>query len=47
MACVFLKEQEYSILERNYRPKIGDIDIFAEIREHFAFCEVKKVEKQN
>ncbi len=37
MACVFLKEQEYRILKRFYRYKIGEIDIVAKFREHLVF----------
>ncbi|MCH2280638.1 MAG: YraN family protein [SAR324 cluster bacterium] len=41
IACDFLKEQGYSIVERNYRSRIGEIDIVAEHREYLVFCEVK------
>ena len=41
IACDFLKEQGYSIFERNYRSRIGEIDIVVEHREYFVFCEVK------
>ena len=41
IACDFLKEQRYSIVKRNYRSRIGDIDIVAEHREYLVFCEVK------
>ena len=41
IACDFLKESGYSIVERNYRSRIGEIDIVAEHREYLVFCEVK------
>ena len=41
IACDFLKEMGYSIFERNYRSRIGEIDIVAEHREYLVFCEVK------
>ena len=36
-----MKEQGYSIVELNYRSRIGEIDIVAEHREYLVFCEVK------
>jgi Holliday junction resolvase-like predicted endonuclease len=47
MACVLLKEQEYRILKRFYRYKIGKIDIVAKFREHFVILLSKKMQKQN
>ena len=41
IACDFLKEQGYSIVERNHRSRLGEIDIVAEHREYLVFCEVK------
>jgi len=41
IACDFLKEQGYSIVELKYRSRIGEIDIVAEHREYLVFCEVK------
>ena len=41
VACDFFKEQGYSIIEPNYRSRIGEIDIVAEHRENLVFCEVK------
>ena len=41
IACVFLKEQGYSIVEHNYRYGIGKIDIVAENRDYLVLCEVK------
>lgn len=41
LACEFLKDKQYHILERNYRCKIGEIDIVARVEEYLIFCEVK------
>ncbi len=41
IACDFFKEQGYSIIERNYRSRIGEIDIVAKHREYLVFSEVK------
>ena len=41
IACNFLKDQGNSIVERNYRSRIGEIDIVVEHREYLVFCEVK------
>ena len=41
IACDFLKEQGYSIVERNYRSRIGEIDIVAEHRENLLLCKSK------
>ena len=41
IACDFLKEQGYSIVERNHRSRLGEIDIVAAHREYLVFCEVK------
>ena len=41
IACNFLKEQRYNIVKRNYRSRIGEIDIVAEHKEYLVFCEVK------
>ena len=41
IACDFLKKQGYSIVERNYRSRISEIDIIAEHRKYLVFCEVK------
>ena len=37
----YLKERGYSIVERNYRIKGGEIDIIAENGEYLVFVEVK------
>ncbi|MBS1256652.1 MAG: hypothetical protein MAG581_02478 [Deltaproteobacteria bacterium] len=41
IACDFLQEQGYSIIERNHRSRLGEIDIVAKYREYLVFCEVK------
>ena len=40
IACDFLKEQGYSIVERNHRSRLGEIDIVSEQREYLVFSEV-------
>jgi len=40
-ACAFLREQGYEILEKNYKCKIGEIDIIAKRKGRLAFIEVK------
>ena len=42
IACDFLKEQGYSIVERNHHSRLSEIDIVAEHRKYLVFCEVKK-----
>ena len=41
IAAHFLQELGYKILYRNYRCKIGEIDIIAEDMNTLVFCEVK------
>ena len=41
VACKFLMKQGYSILERNYTKKWGEIDIVAQKKEKRYFIEVK------
>lgn len=40
-ACAFLKEKGYEILEKNYKCKIGEIDVIARRQGRLAFVEVK------
>jgi putative endonuclease len=47
LAIEFLKENEYEILERNYKNKFGEIDIVARKREMIIFIEVKYRENLN
>ena len=41
MACAYLKNQGFKILERNYARPTGEIDIIAADRRYLIFCEVK------
>lgn len=40
-ACEYLEEKGFKILERNFRRKIGEIDIIARDGEYLVFIEVK------
>ncbi|MFH0986008.1 MAG: YraN family protein [Candidatus Omnitrophota bacterium] len=40
-ACNFLKEKGYEILEKNYRCKLGEIDVIARRAGRLAFIEIK------
>lgn len=40
-AVEFLKNNGYKIIERNYRTKIGEIDIIAKHKREIVFIEVK------
>jgi putative endonuclease len=40
-ACGFLKERGYEILERNYKCKLGEIDVIARRQDRLAFIEIK------
>lgn len=41
LACRYLQNQGYKILERNYRIRGGEIDIVAKDKEYLVFVEVK------
>ena len=41
IACNFLQEQGYRIIERNHRSRLGELDIIAVYGEFLIFCEVK------
>ena len=41
LAAQYLKQQGYTILERNYRLRIGEVDIIARDEEYLVFIEVK------
>lgn len=43
IACIYLKKHGFSILERNYTRKWGEIDIVAEKDKKIYFNEVKSV----
>lgn len=40
-AVKFLKKKHYKILEKNYKTKLGEIDIIARDKEYIVFIEVK------
>jgi len=40
-ACGFLKGHGYEILEKNYKCKLGEIDVIARRRGRIAFIEIK------
>ena len=41
MAAAYLKKAGFTILERNYRNRCGEIDIVAQEGRYLVFCEVK------
>lgn len=41
LAIKFLKKQGYKLIKRNYKTRIGEIDIIAKDRETLVFIEVK------
>lgn len=41
LACSFLEKNGYSIIQRNYRKKCGEIDIIAQESADLVFVEVK------
>ena len=41
LAAKSLESHGYSILERNFRHRLGEIDIVAEYEGHLVICEVK------
>lgn len=43
IACKFLKNKGYKILDRNFRKKFGEIDIIAEKNRIINFVEVKTI----
>lgn len=40
-ACGFLKDHGYEILEKNYKCKLGEIDVVARRKGRLAFVEIK------
>ena len=47
VACKFLMKQGFSIVERNYWKKWGEIDIIAQKSNTWHFVEVKTVRREN
>ena len=47
IACRFLKEKGFKVVERNYWKKWGEIDIVAEKEGVLRFIEVKTVTREN
>lgn len=47
IAVNFLKKQGYKIIERNYRSKVGEIDIIAREKGDIVFIEVKTRQSDN
>lgn len=47
LTCRFLKKKGYSIVERNYLKKWGEIDIVAKNRDSLHFIEVKSISNPN
>lgn len=41
LACNYLKKKGYKLIERNYKNKIGEIDIIASKKNMIVFVEVK------
>ena len=41
IACEYLRKQGYRILEKNFRCKIGEIDVIAEKDKRLRFVEIK------
>jgi len=46
-AALFLKLKGYSVLERRYRNRLGEIDIIAKKRDLIVFLEIKTVKPKN
>jgi putative endonuclease len=40
-ACEFLKTKGYTIVDRNFRSRFGEVDIIARLGEDLVFAEVK------
>lgn len=46
-ACCYLEENNFSIIERNFRTRSGEIDIIFETKELLVFAEVKTLPSGN
>lgn len=47
LACKFLKNNNYKILDTNYQQRVGEIDIIAKSKKSIHFIEVKTRTKQS
>jgi len=47
IACKFLESKGFTILDRNYRKKYGEIDIIARKGNSIRFVEVKSISREN
>ena len=47
LAAKYLESLVYSILERDFRHRLGEIDIVAEFKDHLVICEVKSRSRGN
>ena len=45
VAADFLQQEGYDIIERNYRCRLGELDIIALFEDQLIFCEVKTRKK--
>lgn len=41
LACSYLRKRGYRVIDRNYRCRLGEIDIIARRGDTLIFCEVK------
>ncbi len=41
IACEFLQERRYRIVERNHRSRLVEKDIISDFEEFLVFCEIK------
>lgn len=47
MACDYLKNRGFAIVERNFRTRHGEIDLIAKKRGEYYFVEVKRRQNDN
>src|SRR6056297_2486467 len=41
IACEYLKQKNYRIIEKNYRTRLGEIDLICSLNKELVFVEVK------
>ena len=46
IACDFLQELGYGLVERNHRTRLGELDTITEYDKFLVFCEVKTSQRQ-